>query len=107
MTPEMVATAGVSGTCGVCVEALRLFCAFLGGVAGNVALTCGARGGVYLAGGILPRFPDFLERSAFCARFAAKGRLRPYMEEMSIRLITHPLPAFVGLRSLLRNGLSS
>ncbi len=57
-------------------EALGLFCAFLGTVAGDLALTVGARGGVYLGGGILPRILPFLRASAFRERFEDKGRFR-------------------------------
>jgi glucokinase len=57
---------------------LALFCAMLGGFAGNVALTLGALGGVFLGGGILPRMPAALAASTFRARFEAKGRMAPY-----------------------------
>jgi glucokinase len=81
-------------------EALHVFCAFLGSFAGNVALTFGARGGVYVAGGISPRILDFLVRSQFRNRFEAKGRLQSYLETLPSYVITHPAAAFVGLKSL-------
>jgi glucokinase len=81
-------------------EALHVFCAFLGSFAGNVALTFGARGGVYVAGGISPRILDFLVRSQFRNRFEAKGRFQSYLETLPSYLITHPAAAFVGLKSL-------
>src|SRR3712207_8216181 len=52
-----------SGECATCREALSMFCAILGGVAGDLALLYGARGGVFVAGGIAPRFPEFLAAS--------------------------------------------
>jgi glucokinase len=82
-------------------EALATFCALLGSFAGNVALTFGARGGVYIAGGISPRIVDFLSRSEFRHRFEAKGRLRPYLEAIPSSVIVHPAAAFLGLKSLL------
>jgi len=63
-----------------CAEVLDLFFAFLGTVAGNLALTLGARGGVYIGGGIVPRLGDAIERSRFRANFEAKGRLSPYVQ---------------------------
>jgi|SRR5580704_15103868 glucokinase len=81
-------------------EALHVFCAFLGSFAGNVALTFGARGGVYVAGGISPRILDFLVRSQFRNRFEAKGRFQSYLETLPSYVITHPAAAFVGLKSL-------
>lgn len=86
------------------VTALELFIGFLGTVAGNLALTLGARGGVYIAGGIAPRLADHLERLGFRERFTAKGRHVAYMTAIPTTLILHPLPAFLGLRTLLSSG---
>lgn len=69
-----------------CAEVVDLFCAFLGTASGNLALTLGARGGIYIGGGIVPRLGDWLAGSHFRKRFEAKGRLRDYLE---------PIPAFV------------
>ena len=82
-------------------EALNTFCAFLGSFAGNVALTFGAQGGVYIAGGIAPRVVNFIRRSQFRARFEAKGRFRDYLKPIPVYVITHPAAAFIGLKSLL------
>jgi glucokinase len=90
----------LAGDCEVSRETLELFCAFLGSVAGNVAVTLGARGGVFIAGGIAPRFTDFLQRSAFRERFEAKGRMSAYLTAIPTAVITHPTPAFVGLAYL-------
>lgn len=78
-------------------EALEMFFALLGTIAGNLALTLGARGGVYLAGGILPRMAAQLRASRFRDRFEAKGRFRDYLAGIATRLVIHPLPAFLGL----------
>ena len=96
---EIVAHA-LAGDCSVSREALELFCAFLGSVAGNVALTLGARGGVFIGGGIAPRFTDFLRSSAFRERFEAKGRLSSYLTRIPTAVIVHPMPAFLGLAHL-------
>ncbi|MBY0411187.1 MAG: glucokinase [Burkholderiaceae bacterium] len=61
------------------LEALQLFCSFLGDAAGNLVLTLGARGGVYLGGGIVPRLGEWFEGSPFRARFEAKGRFQSYL----------------------------
>jgi glucokinase len=86
--------------CRAATETLETFCAFLGSVAGNVALTFGARGGVYIAGGISPRILDFMARSQFRNRFEAKGRFEPYLKAIPSSVIVHPSAAFVGLKSL-------
>jgi len=77
----------VGGSDPVAVEAVELFLAFLGGFAGNLALTLGARGGVFIAGGIVPRLGDRIDRSLFRQRFEAKGRFRPYLEAIATRVV--------------------
>ena len=86
--------------CPVCRAALDMFCALLGDVAGNLALTFGARGGVYIAGGIVPRLNEELVRSAFRTRFEEKGRMRAYVEPIPVDVVMHEDPAFVGLKAL-------
>jgi len=82
-------------------KTLGMFFALLGTVAGNVALTVGARGGVFVGGGIAPQLIDAFKASAFRERFVAKGRYRDYLEAIPTYAITEPLPAFRGLRTLL------
>lgn len=84
-----------------CRETFALFFAMLGTAAGNIALTTGARGGVVLAGGILPRMIEDLRASAFLERFRAKGRFTDYLSAIPISVITHPFPAFTGLAGLV------
>src|SRR5204863_1917735 len=80
-----------------CVEALDLFCAFLGSVAGNLALTLGARGGVYIGGGIVPRLGDAFARSPFRERFEDKGRFRSYLAPIPVYVIHAAVsPALLG-----------
>ena len=104
LTPAEVTARALAGSDPHCRAALSRFCALLGGVAGNLALTLGARGGVYLAGGIAPRIVDFLQRSDFRRRFEAKGRCRSYLEPIPSLVIIHPNPALVGLIALAAQG---
>jgi glucokinase len=96
---EITKTA-LDGGCPTAVVALQMFCGLLGSFAGDAALTFGARGGVFIAGGIAPRLVAFIEQSEFRRRFEDKGRLRPYLEAIPSSVIVHPAAAFVGLRSL-------
>lgn len=82
-------------------KTLAMFFAMLGTVAANLAVTMGARGGVYIAGGIVPRYIEQLRKSEFRARFEAKGRYRGYLAAIPTYVITVPLPAFRGLKFLL------
>ena len=90
--------------CDQAPETVALFCAMLGGFAGNVALTFGARGGVFLAGGILPRFPAALAASAFRTRFEAKGRLAPWLAGIPTWLVLRPDAALAGLANFAMRG---
>lgn len=90
----------LNGSCKRAGEALELFCAFLGSFAGNVALTFGARGGVYIGGGISPRILTFIARSRFRERFMSKGRFRKYLEQIPTYIITHPAATIAGLRAI-------
>ncbi len=96
-----IAQAAAAGSCATSRDALDTFCALFGAVAGNLALTFGAQGGVYIAGGIVSHIRDFLPQSQFRSRFEVKGRLSPYLEAIPIYLILHDDPAFVGLQSLI------
>jgi glucokinase len=88
----------------LCREAVMMFCAMLGTIAGNLALFLGARGGVYVAGGIVPKLGPTFAESPFRERFEAKGRFRPYLAAIPTWVITHPVPAFLGLAGLLAAG---
>ncbi|HEY8004829.1 MAG TPA: glucokinase [Phenylobacterium sp.] len=77
-------------------ETLDRFCGILGSVAGDLALSFGARGGVFVSGGIAPRMADRLSAGSFRARFEDKGRLRAYVEQIPTSLVVHPYPAIVG-----------
>ena len=77
-------------------ETLDRFCGILGSVAGDLALSFGARGGVFISGGIAPRMADRLASGAFRARFEDKGRLTDYLKEVPTSLVLHPYPALIG-----------
>ena len=77
-------------------DTVTRFCGILGSVAGDIALTTGARGGVYISGGIAPKLIDTLMAGEFRRRFEDKGRLAGYMAEIPTALIVHPYAALVG-----------
>jgi glucokinase len=85
----------------LCDEATEMFCAMLGTVAGNLALTLGARGGVYIGGGIVPRLDARFANSPFRERFLAKGRFRDYLAAIPTYVVIHKLPAFLGCAAAL------
>lgn len=77
-------------------ETLDRFCGILGAVAGDLALTFGARGGVFISGGIAPRMSERLAKGGFRARFEDKGRLSAFVEQIPTSLVLHPYPAIIG-----------
>lgn len=86
-------------------EALDMMCALLGSVAGDLALTLGARGGVYVGGGIVPRLGGWFDRSAFRARFEAKGRFADYLGRVPVWVVTaQTSPALLGASRALDLG---
>ena len=99
-TAAEITEAARSGACATSRATLDLFCTMLGGLAGNLALTLGAHGGVYIAGGIAPRIADDLAASRFRESFEAKGRFKSYLAEIPTSVVLHPTPAFLGLAQL-------
>lgn len=94
---EEIGAQGAGGRNPQCHTTMELFCAFLGGFAGNVALTFAARGGVFIGGGIVPQLADFVLASRFRERFEAKGRFQPYLASIASAIITTPYPTLRGL----------
>ncbi|MEP7154727.1 MAG: glucokinase [Betaproteobacteria bacterium] len=94
---EEIGTLGASREDALCEHTMEAFCSLLGVVAGNIALTLGARGGVFIAGGIVPKLGDFFAASGFREHFEAKGRYTEYLRAISTPVITLPYPALCGL----------
>jgi glucokinase len=103
LNADEISARALGGDCPASLATLKTFCAMLGGFAGNVALTAGARGGIYIAGGIVPRFPEFLAASNFRERFEAKGRFRDWLAPIPTFVVTHRYPAFAGLLAMLED----
>ncbi|MEM6817555.1 MAG: glucokinase [Pseudomonadota bacterium] len=82
------------------IATFHQFFDFLGTVAGNLALTMGAHGGVYIGGGVIPANQALFEASSFRERFVDKGRYREYLDRIATRLITRDTPALLGLSGL-------
>ena len=101
MTAGQIIERGLSGSDELSSRTLDSFCALLGSFAGNVALTLGARGGVYIGGGIVPRLGARFFESRFRERFEAKGRFQAYLQAIPTALITDTLAALAGAAQAL------
>jgi glucokinase len=100
LTPAGVSAAAAHGD-PLAVMAQSIFFGMLGSFASDLALTAGARGGVYLAGGIIPRLLKAFVASTFRERFVSKGAHRAYLEAIPTYVITAHEPALLGLRTVL------
>ena len=100
-TAAEIAHAAFNRTDPIAEEAIAAFTGFLGSVAGDLALTLGARGGVYVAGGIVPGWGGRFDAARLLGRFCAKGRFRDYLSAVPVRVVTHPYPALAGAGHLL------
>lgn len=92
----------LSGQDPLCLEAVETMCVLLGRVAGNLALTLGARGGIYLGGGVLAHLREYLSRSGFRAAFEEKGRFAPFLSRVPVWLIEATQPALRGAAMALQ-----
>ncbi|MBB5518815.1 glucokinase [Amphiplicatus metriothermophilus] len=95
-SPDDVTQAALAGSDARAVRTVELFCELLGRAAGDAVLGCGARGGVILGGGILPKIRDFFRRTRFVACFLDKARQREYVEDVPVRLIVDDAAALYG-----------
>lgn len=96
LTAEEITQRALDGGCDQCYRSVQMFLAMLGTAASNLALTLGARGGVYLGGGIVPRLGHLILSSALRSRFEDKGRFRDYLAPIPIYVIRSPYPALFG-----------
>ena len=80
----------------VALQVLEQFSCWLGRVAGNNVLTVGGRGGVYIVGGVIPRFAEIFLNSGFARSFADKGCMSDYLKGIPVWLVTAPYPGLIG-----------
>ncbi|HEY0197410.1 MAG TPA: glucokinase [Rhodanobacter sp.] len=96
LTPAEITGAALAGNDAAAVETLEVFCGLLGSFVGDLVLLYGARGGAYLAGGILPQIHSFLLASTFAERYFNKGVMRAYLQQVPVRLIEHGQLGVIG-----------
>lgn len=104
-TPAEVTQHALASSDPICVEAFNTFLGLLGSYCGDLALIFGAKGGIYLGGGILPKIQPHIADSQFLSRFMNKGVMRKFVKDIPIKLITHRQPAFIGAAAWLHDHL--
>jgi glucokinase len=92
----VISQAALAGTSALCRQALDLFVTLYGAEAGNLALTLMATGGIYVGGGIAPKIIRKLTDATFLDAFVAKGRLKPLLQQIPVRIIMNEKVALLG-----------
>ena len=95
LQPEQVTTGALAGDLR-CLAAVELFTQIFGSVCGDLALTFGAKGGVYLSGGLLPALGELFDSTSFLNCFEDKGRYRGYCHQMPVARVLSPQPGLAG-----------
>ena len=104
LTAADITQRATDGTDARCVETLALFFSFLGTVSGNLALSLGSLGGLYIGGGIVPRLGDAIDRSRFRQSFDSKGRFKSYLEQIPVYVVNAKVsPALAGAARALED----
>jgi glucokinase len=102
--PEKITERALEDETSISRRTVDLFCNVLGGYAGDVAVITGARGGIYLGGGILPKILPILRESAFHPRFTRRGPMSKYAESIPVRLVQSDAPALMGAAAIAEEG---
>jgi len=102
-TPPDIVAAALDNSNAQALTALSTFCESMGAAAGNLALTLGAKGGIYIAGGVVPRFSEFFVNSGFRNKFEDKGRFASYLEPIPVYLVMRNNLGLLGAAKKLQN----
>lgn len=98
ISPQDISQSALDKSNQQCQETLDIFTAMLGVVAGNLALTLGAKGGIYIGGGIIPKLGSYFENSPFREHFESKGRFNQYLKNIPVFVIKSKHPALIGIK---------
>ncbi len=96
ITPKQISEMALQKNSVIAEETMEMFCSVFGSVAGNLALTLGARGGVYIGGGIVPKLGEYFSHSPFRSRFEQHGRFTHYLQKIPTFVIDVDNPALRG-----------
>lgn len=107
ITADQIGSFAIAGNDALCSLTICTFCEMLGTIAGNIALAYGARGGVFIGGGIVPKVLPLFITSGFRTRFESKGRLTEYLAAIRTTVITSEMPTLLGLSGALSANLNA
>lgn len=104
--PAEITEAALTQTDSIAEQTLQLFCRVMGSFGGNLALNMATFGGVYIAGGIVPRFVEYFKNSDFRARFEAKGRFESFVREIPVYVVTEEQPGLLGCAAYIKQEIN-
>ncbi|WP_333797776.1 glucokinase [Rheinheimera sp.] len=107
MSAADISSHALNGSNELCSAVIAQFFASLGALAGDLALTLSTFGGVYVAGGIVPKLLPLLEQSEFRSRFEAKGRFTDFNRRIATYVVTAEQPGLLGCAVYLKQILAS
>jgi glucokinase len=96
LTPADITTRALDKSNPTCVKTMEVFLDILGSIAGDIALIQGAKAGIYIGGGIVPRITSLINKDTFIKRFTDKGPMQNYVERIPIHIIIADNPALIG-----------
>lgn len=102
LTASEITSAALNRTDNDCIKTVEIFLDILASVAGDIALSQGARGGIYISGGIVPRLIDLIDRNRFAKRFNNKGPMKDYVSKIPVKVIMSDMPALYGAACEIR-----
>ncbi|WP_017445282.1 glucokinase [Gayadomonas joobiniege] len=101
LTPAEISAKAIAKECALCQQTLAMFAETMGSFGGNLAVNLLTEGGVYIAGGIVPRFIDYIKTSQFRQRFESKGRLASFNKNVPVFIVTEEQPGLLGAAAYL------
>ncbi|UVJ44943.1 glucokinase [Pseudomonas sp. LS1212] len=104
-SPAEITSAALAGDA-LALAVIEQFCRFLGRVAGNNVLTLGGRGGVFIVGGVIPRFVELFLASGFAESFADKGCMSGYFKGVPVWVVTAQYSGLLGAGVALQQALA-
>jgi len=101
ITPEEIFEKARNKESSIYLETLEVFSSFLANISGNIALSVGAKGGVFLVGNIISSIREFIDSPVFREIFENKDNMSDYLSNIPVYIVTYPTPAFLGLKYII------
>lgn len=102
LTASEITSSAIKKSDSDCIKTVGIFLDILASVAGDIALSQGARGGIYISGGIIPKIVSLIDKDRFAQRFNNKGPMKDYVKKIPVKVIMSDMPALYGAACEIR-----